>query len=56
MKHKIDLETCRKALTDALRGEFSAAPGVFLKKWAPVLIAEVERLREIEWRMGRLEK
>ena len=56
MKHKLDLETCRQVLMDALKGEFSAAPGVFLKRWAPALIAEVERLREIEWRMESLEK
>ena len=46
MAKELDLETCREVLKDAQKSEHGACAGVFLNRWAPRLLKEIEALRE----------
>ncbi len=39
-----ELEVCKEVLSDAQKSDHGACAGVFLTKWAPKLIKEIERL------------
>ncbi len=41
-----ELEVCKEVLSDAQKSDHGACAGVFLTKWAPKLIKEIERLAE----------
>ncbi len=43
---EVDLTVCRQVLKNAQKSEHGACAGLFLNKWAPRLLKEIEELRE----------